>query len=185
MGRFSEKVIVIVPILSVCVIILTLVACFQLGKMNVERKRQAIMAEEILKRIEEYNSSLNEVSGSIREASPYVSDERARHLGSLFLEYSGKSGIPIRTFLIIGKVESDFRRIRSGNDYGVMQINRFWLEKLGVSPSEAMNDRTNIDLFVKILDRLQDKPLSYYHSFKPRLRKRYEKRLMEVTAFLQ
>lgn len=129
-----------------------------------------------------YLSSVKKIYRTIRTVSPFVSEARAKRIAPMFKHISDESGIPIGTCLLIAKVESDFRAVRSGDDYGIMQINRFWLNRYNVSPEEAMNDWNNLQLFVKIMRELSDKPLSYYHSWTPSVRARYEKRLNTWAA---
>ena len=135
-----------------------------------------------LENVKQYLSSVKKIYRTIRTVSPFVSEARAKQIAPMFKHISDESGIPISTCLLIAKVESDFRAVRSGNDYGIMQINRFWLNRYNVNPEEAMNDWNNLQLFVKIMRELSDKPLSYYHSWTPSVRARYEKRLETWAA---
>lgn len=129
-----------------------------------------------------YLSSVKKIYRTIRTVSPFVSEARAKRIAPMFKHISDESGIPISTCLLIAKVESDFRAVRSGDDFGIMQINRFWLNRYNVNPEEAMKDWNNLQLFVKIIRELSDKPLSYYHSWTPSVRARYEKRLETWAA---
>ena len=180
----SRKNIASYFLITLTILTTTFSAGTYISRVNSCRTDQTRKLAELLEKIEEYNRSVDSVTRSIKGASPYVGDQRARHLATLFLEYSAKSSIPVRVFLLIAKVESDFRNIRSKNDFGIMQINRFWLKKYGVSPQSALEDRKNIELFVRIMKKLKDHPLSYYHSWTPQVRKKYERRLKKVATRL-
>lgn len=134
--------------------------------------------------VELYLNEVHTIYVTIKSVSPYVAKTRAEKLAPMFKHISDESGIPITTCLLIAKVESDFRCIRSGNDFGIMQINQFWLSRYNVTPEEAMNDWNNLQLFTRILGELADKPLSYYHSWTPSVRARYEKRLEKWASLL-
>lgn len=153
--------------------------------LAIEGETRAKHAE--LRKIEHvtnYIKSVNHIYRIITAASPFLPNTRAWHLAPMFKHISDDSGIPVKSCLLIAKVESDFRRIRAGNDFGIMQINLFWLHRYNVAPKEAMDDWTNLQLFTKIMKELENRPLSYYHSFTPSVRSRYEKRLEKAEALL-
>ncbi|NIS74263.1 MAG: hypothetical protein GTO08_03105 [Deltaproteobacteria bacterium] len=134
--------------------------------------------------VDRYLRSVQKIYATIKAVSPFLSHSRAEKLAPLFKHISDQSGIPIRTCLLIAKVESDFRCVRSGEDYGMMQINQFWLDRYRVTPDHAMEDWNNLILFARIMKELADKPLSYYHSWTPSVRARYERRLEKWASVL-
>lgn len=177
-----------IAVIGLCIFAYAVIGLGALIEVNMRRMKIETKNEHLERqspaRIIEYIQSVDKIYRTIKGVSPYLRDARARTLAPLFMHVSNESDIPVRTCLLIAKVESDFRLIRSEKDYGMMQINEFWLNRYGVSPQDAMDDWNNLHLFAEIMKELRGKPLSYYHSWTPSVRVKYKKKLDRWAAFM-
>lgn len=93
------------------------------------------------------------VENKIKILNDEVSDSRARRIASLIVKYSDLRGL--NPFLVLGimNVESGFnhRAISKTHDFGIMQVNRWWLPRFGTTVRELLTLEGGIESGTKIL----------------------------------
>ena len=117
-------------------------------------------------------------------------ESAAKEFVSNILKYSAAYRLDPYLVTAIITVESHFRHFRSKHDFGPMQVNRFWFNRLDVDESDLLQIEGGIKTGTQILAINQmEKPndtcwWSSYNSQNPVFRRIYEKKVLHVLKQL-